>query len=175
MVAEVVSEMDYLRAREQKLRDTNESTNNRVKWFGMGTTFLLIALWGWQIMYLRAYFRFVSPIYLAGQMMFNCILTRTQPDPSILFNGLGTTYNDDPQLPLSQLPYLLYGFMVTTGGRFYELFTTRNAGERMGYNRLEISGVNIYGNVFRPKSYGVKRRTSCMLSEPSNLRLTARS
>lgn len=62
MVGEVVSEMDYLRAREQKLRDTNESTNNRVKWFGMATTFLLIALWGWQIMYLRAYFRFVLPL-----------------------------------------------------------------------------------------------------------------
>ncbi|EAA32192.3 hypothetical protein GE21DRAFT_7772 [Neurospora crassa] len=57
LVGEVVNEMDYLRAREQKLRDTNESTNNRVKWFGMATTFLLIALWGWQIMYLRAYFR----------------------------------------------------------------------------------------------------------------------
>lgn len=57
MVAEVVSEMDYLRTREQKLRDTNESTNNRVKWFGFGTTFLLLGLWGWQIMYLRAYFR----------------------------------------------------------------------------------------------------------------------
>ncbi|KAK3360186.1 emp24/gp25L/p24 family/GOLD-domain-containing protein [Lasiosphaeria hispida] len=57
MVAEIVSEMDYLRVREQKLRDTNESTNTRVKWFGFGTTFLLIALWGWQIMYLRAYFR----------------------------------------------------------------------------------------------------------------------
>lgn len=61
LTAEVVSEMDYLRAREQKLRDTNESTNTRVKWFGFGTTFLLIALWGWQIMYLRAYFRCVSP------------------------------------------------------------------------------------------------------------------
>ncbi|KAK1771050.1 putative endoplasmic reticulum vesicle protein 25 protein [Phialemonium atrogriseum] len=57
MVAEVVSEMEYLRTREQKLRDTNESTNNRVKWFGFTTTFLLIALWVWQIMYLRAYFR----------------------------------------------------------------------------------------------------------------------
>ncbi|KAJ9156409.1 Endoplasmic reticulum vesicle protein 25 [Pleurostoma richardsiae] len=56
-VAEVVAEMDYLRAREQKLRDTNESTNTRVKWFGFGTTFLLIGLWAWQIMYLRAYFR----------------------------------------------------------------------------------------------------------------------
>lgn len=57
MVAEIVAEMDYLRAREQTLRDTNESTNTRVKWFGLGTTFLLIALWVWQIMYLRAYFR----------------------------------------------------------------------------------------------------------------------
>ncbi|EAQ92394.1 hypothetical protein CHGG_00629 [Chaetomium globosum CBS 148.51] len=57
MVAEVVNEMEYLRSREQTLRDTNESTNTRVKWFGFGTTFLLIGLWAWQIMYLRAYFR----------------------------------------------------------------------------------------------------------------------
>ncbi|KAI1501993.1 endoplasmic reticulum vesicle protein 25 [Biscogniauxia marginata] len=57
MIQEIVAEMDYLRSREQKLRDTNESTNTRVKWFGIGTTFLLIALWAWQIMYLRAYFR----------------------------------------------------------------------------------------------------------------------
>ncbi|KAI1814000.1 emp24/gp25L/p24 family/GOLD-domain-containing protein [Poronia punctata] len=57
MIQEVVTEMDYLRAREQKLRDTNESTNTRVKWFGIGTTSLLVALWVWQIMYLRAYFR----------------------------------------------------------------------------------------------------------------------
>ncbi|KAI0881694.1 emp24/gp25L/p24 family/GOLD-domain-containing protein, partial [Annulohypoxylon maeteangense] len=56
-IADIVREMDYLRAREQKLRDTNESTNTRVKWFGIGTTMLLVALWGWQIMYLRAYFR----------------------------------------------------------------------------------------------------------------------
>ncbi|CAM1500714.1 Fc.00g098760.m01.CDS01 [Cosmosporella sp. VM-42] len=57
LTAELVNEMDYLRGREQKLRDTNESTNNRVKWFGVGTTWLLVGLWGWQIMYLRAYFR----------------------------------------------------------------------------------------------------------------------
>ena len=62
MVAEVVNEMDYLRIREQKLRDTNESTNTRVKWFGFMTTFLLIALWAWQIMYLRAYFRWVDKV-----------------------------------------------------------------------------------------------------------------
>jgi len=57
MVQEIVNEMDYLRTREQKLRDTNESTNNRVKWFGFGTVGMLIALGAWQIVYLRAYFR----------------------------------------------------------------------------------------------------------------------
>lgn len=59
LVQEIVREMDYLRSRELRLRDTNESTNNRVKWFGLGTTTLLIALWVWQILYLRAYFRYV--------------------------------------------------------------------------------------------------------------------
>lgn len=57
LTGEIVREMDYLRTREQKLRDTNESTNTRVKWFGIGTTWLLVGLWAWQIMYLRAYFR----------------------------------------------------------------------------------------------------------------------
>jgi len=57
LVAEIVSEMDYLRGREQKLRDTNESTNNRVKWFAFGTMGLLVALGAWQVFYLRAYFR----------------------------------------------------------------------------------------------------------------------
>ena len=33
---EIVLEMEYLRVREQKLRDTNESTNERVKWFAFG-------------------------------------------------------------------------------------------------------------------------------------------
>jgi hypothetical protein len=64
MVGEIVTEMEYLRMREVKLRDTNESTNTRVKWFGFGTTFLLVALWGWQIMYLRAYFRYVDDALL---------------------------------------------------------------------------------------------------------------
>lgn len=54
---EVVEEMDYLRTREMKLRDTNESTNERVKWFSLGTMGVLVALGGWQVVYLRAYFR----------------------------------------------------------------------------------------------------------------------
>jgi hypothetical protein len=59
MVAEIVSEMEYLRSREQKLRDTNESTNNRVKWFAFSTMGMLVALGAWQVIYLRAYFRYV--------------------------------------------------------------------------------------------------------------------
>lgn len=57
VVGEIVTEMDYLRAREQKLRDTNESTNERVKWFAIGTMGMLVSLGAWQIVYLRAYFR----------------------------------------------------------------------------------------------------------------------
>ncbi|MCJ1358720.1 MAG: vesicle coat component [Icmadophila ericetorum] len=57
MVGEIVVEMDYLRTREQKLRDTNESTNERVKWFAFGTMGMLVGLGAWQVVYLRAYFR----------------------------------------------------------------------------------------------------------------------
>jgi len=57
VVAEIVSEMDYLRVREHKLRDTNESTNERVKWFAFGTMGMLVGLGVWQVVYLRAYFR----------------------------------------------------------------------------------------------------------------------
>jgi len=56
-VNEIVTEMEYLRMREQKLRDTNESTNERVKWFAFGTMGMLAGLGAWQIVYLRAYFR----------------------------------------------------------------------------------------------------------------------
>jgi hypothetical protein len=57
VVGEIVTEMDYLRGREQKLRDTNESTNERVKWFALGTMGMLVGLGAWQVVYLRAYFR----------------------------------------------------------------------------------------------------------------------
>ena len=62
LVAEIVSEMDYLRQREQKLRDTNESTNERVKWFAFGTMGMLVGLGAWQVVYLRAYFRSVHVV-----------------------------------------------------------------------------------------------------------------
>ncbi|KIV82438.1 endoplasmic reticulum vesicle protein 25, variant [Exophiala sideris] len=56
-VNEIVQELEYLRLREQKLRDTNESTNERVKWFALGTMGMLVGLGAWQVVYLRAYFR----------------------------------------------------------------------------------------------------------------------
>lgn len=58
-VNEIVQELEYLRLREQKLRDTNESTNERVKWFAFGTMGMLVGLGAWQVVYLRAYFRYV--------------------------------------------------------------------------------------------------------------------
>lgn len=59
VVSEIVSQMDYLRTREQKLRDTNESTNERVKWFAFSIMATLVGLGAWQVVYLRAYFRSV--------------------------------------------------------------------------------------------------------------------
>ncbi|KAG9289208.1 hypothetical protein G9A89_022517 [Geosiphon pyriformis] len=57
VVQEIVDEMDYLRKREARMRDTNESTNERVKWFSLGTMFVLLSLGGWQIFYLKKFFQ----------------------------------------------------------------------------------------------------------------------
>lgn len=84
MVQEIVAEMDYLRSREQKLRDTNESTNNRVKWFAFGTMGMLVALGAWQVIYLRAYFRYVS----RNTKSWNGLLTYTQIKASHLGYGI---------------------------------------------------------------------------------------
>ncbi|KAK9452172.1 emp24/gp25L/p24 family/GOLD-domain-containing protein [Limtongia smithiae] len=56
-VDEISRQMEYLRAREQRMRDTNESTNARVKFFAIGTLFCLFGLSVWQLAYLRQYFR----------------------------------------------------------------------------------------------------------------------
>ena len=65
--------MEYLRGREQKLRDTNESTNERVKWFAFGTMGMLVGLGAWQIVYLRAYFRWVLRLLKEGLLSFACV------------------------------------------------------------------------------------------------------
>jgi hypothetical protein len=73
MVAEIVAEMDYLRTREQKLRDTNESTNTRVKWFAFATMGMLVALGVWQIVYLRAYFRYIIQFLCVKYLISNLL------------------------------------------------------------------------------------------------------
>jgi len=57
IVGEVVNEMEYLRRREQRLRDTNESTNERVKFFAIAVMVTLVSVGSWQVIYLRSYFR----------------------------------------------------------------------------------------------------------------------
>ena len=60
--------MEYLKVREQTMRNTNESTNDRVKYFAILTSIsawqfpliagmVLLGLSGWQIVYLRTYFK----------------------------------------------------------------------------------------------------------------------
>ena len=89
MVAEVVNEMEYLRSREQKLRDTNESTNERVKWFAFGTMGMLIGLGAWQVVYLRAYFRSVFLIFTPWTVVVVIVIMVANlffsADPSTLF------------------------------------------------------------------------------------------
>ncbi|KAK6459649.1 emp24/gp25L/p24 family/GOLD-domain-containing protein [Scheffersomyces xylosifermentans] len=57
VTAEIVSELQYLKRREEKMRNTNESTNSRVKWFSILVIFALVTLGVYQIQYLRHYFK----------------------------------------------------------------------------------------------------------------------
>ncbi|CAO3689347.1 unnamed protein product [Rhizopus stolonifer] len=57
VVSEIVDEMNYLKRREAKLRDTNESTNERVKWFSTLSLMTLFGLGTWQVLYLRRFFK----------------------------------------------------------------------------------------------------------------------
>ncbi|CAO3596628.1 unnamed protein product [Absidia cylindrospora] len=57
VVQEIVDEMSYLKQREALMRNTNESTNERVKWFSLVSLFTLISLGIWQILYLQRFFR----------------------------------------------------------------------------------------------------------------------
>lgn len=57
VIEDIVSELDYLKAREMRMRDTNESTNDRVKFFSMLSIATLIACGAWQVLYLRKFFQ----------------------------------------------------------------------------------------------------------------------
>ena len=54
---EIVRELDHLRNREAGMRDINESTNTRVRFFSIVSLLALLGSGVWQIWYLRQYFR----------------------------------------------------------------------------------------------------------------------
>ncbi|KAK9874014.1 hypothetical protein WA026_002367 [Henosepilachna vigintioctopunctata] len=54
---EIVRDFAYMRKREEEMRDTNESTNNRVLYFSIFSMFCLLGLATWQVLYLRRYFK----------------------------------------------------------------------------------------------------------------------
>ena len=56
VVSGIVEEMEYLKQREVKRRDTNESTNARVKWFSILSIALLVGSGAWQVLYLKQFF-----------------------------------------------------------------------------------------------------------------------
>jgi len=52
----VKDEQEYILVREQKHRNTAESTNSRVKWWSVLQTVVLIVVVAWQVYYLKSFF-----------------------------------------------------------------------------------------------------------------------
>ena len=55
--AAIVSDFAYMKRREEEMRDTNESTNNKVLYFSIFSMCCLLSLAIWQVFYLRRYFK----------------------------------------------------------------------------------------------------------------------
>ncbi|XKL62413.1 hypothetical protein PGB90_002246 [Kerria lacca] len=53
----IVQDFADMKKREEELRNTNESTNNRVFYLSIFSIFILLALPAWQMLYLRQYFK----------------------------------------------------------------------------------------------------------------------
>ncbi|XP_064600581.1 transmembrane emp24 domain-containing protein 10-like [Liolophura sinensis] len=53
----IVDDFSYMRAREEEMRDTNESTHSRVMYFSIFSMACLLSLATWQVLYLRRYFK----------------------------------------------------------------------------------------------------------------------
>ncbi|KAL5285517.1 TMED10 family protein [Megaselia abdita] len=53
----IVRDFALMRKREEEMRDTNESTNNRVLFFSIFSMCCILGLTTWQVLYLRRYFK----------------------------------------------------------------------------------------------------------------------
>jgi len=56
-VADILKDLQYLRKREERMRDTNESTNERVVWLSLFSVATMVTVGVWQIYYLKRYFQ----------------------------------------------------------------------------------------------------------------------
>lgn len=54
---DIVTDFAYMKAREEEMRDTNESTNSKVLYFSIFSMCCLLGLAIWQVLYLRRYFK----------------------------------------------------------------------------------------------------------------------
>lgn len=54
---DIVSDFQYMKQREEEMRDTNESTNSKVLYFSLFSMSCLLGLAVWQVLYLRRYFK----------------------------------------------------------------------------------------------------------------------
>lgn len=57
IVEKIVEDMEKIKLKEIDLRNTNESTNERVQWFSLWSIAFLVCLGLWQIYYLRKFFQ----------------------------------------------------------------------------------------------------------------------
>jgi len=55
--ASIVQDFEYMKKREEEMRDTNESTNNRVLYLSIFSMLCLLGLATWQVIYLRTFFK----------------------------------------------------------------------------------------------------------------------
>ncbi|RWS25698.1 transmembrane emp24 domain-containing protein bai-like protein [Leptotrombidium deliense] len=55
--ASIVQDFEYMKKREEEMRDTNESTNTRVFYLSVFSMCCLLSLATWQVLYLRKFFK----------------------------------------------------------------------------------------------------------------------
>ena len=55
-VEQITKEQNYQRYREERFRQTSESTNQRVLWWALAQTIILLAMGTWQMKHLKSFF-----------------------------------------------------------------------------------------------------------------------
>ncbi|XP_062332445.1 transmembrane emp24 domain-containing protein 9 isoform X1 [Osmerus eperlanus] len=86
-VDQIQKEQNYQRYREERFRQTSESTNQRVLWWSIVQTLILVAIGFWQMRHLKSFFEAKKLVYLisgkADQNVFiSHIYNRQIPPPT---------------------------------------------------------------------------------------------